>query len=65
MQPFLASPIDSISHAGYAIYRNLEELLVNAVRGKNYEEFYGKVVSFYKDDLKASELSVQLQNLGT
>ncbi len=50
---------------GYAIYKNLEELLVNAARGKNYEEFYAKVVSFYKDDLTAAELSVQLQNLGT
>ncbi len=50
---------------GYAIYKNLEELLVNAARGKNYEEFYAKVVSFYKDDLTATRLSVQFQNLGT
>ena len=61
----ISSITDRFNQPGYAMYRNLEELLVNAARGKNYEEFFGMVVSFYKDDLKASELSVQLQNLGT
>ena len=47
-----------IDQPGYGVYRNLEELLVNAARGKNYEEFCGKVVSFYKDDFNAAELQV-------
>lgn len=37
----------------------------NAAKGKNYEEFCGKIVSFYKDYLNVAELQVQLQNLGT
>ena len=40
----ISSITDRFNQPGYAIYRNLEELPVNAARGKNYEEFYGKVV---------------------
>ena len=54
----ISSITDRFNQPGYAIYRNLDKLLVNAARGKSYGEFFGKVVSFYKDDLKDSELSV-------
>lgn len=62
MLKFLASLIDLINQG---IYENLEELLVNAARGKEYEDYYEKGISFYKDDMNAAELQVQLQNLGT
>ena len=46
----------------YAVYRNLEGLLVNAANNAPHEEYLDRVTSFYKDDVNRVELSAQLRN---
>ena len=50
---------------GYAIYNNLEGLLVSAANSEPFNEQLTEVVAFYEDDFDSSQLSTQLQNLGT
>ena len=51
---------------GYVIYKNLEGLLVKAANNLPYDECLREAGSFYKDDFKLTELSVQLMKmLGT
>ena len=50
---------------GYAIYRNLESLLLKAANQENYSTELQEVVSFYGNDFNESELSTQLQLFGT
>ena len=47
------------------MYRNLETLLVNAAKKKEYtEEFKKKILAFYSDDFNEAELQAQLQIFG-
>ena len=46
---------------GYAIYQNLEDLLLNAANGKDYATDLKAVTDFYGDDFVKSELITQLQ----
>lgn len=50
---------------GYAMYKNLEWLLVTAANQQCFEAYFQQVTSFYKDDFKPVELGAQLLNLGT
>ena len=50
---------------GYAIYCNLESLLLKAANQENYSVELQKVISFYGNDFNESELSTQLQIFGT
>ena len=50
---------------GYAIYCNLESLLLKAANQENYSVELQKVISFYGNDFDESELSTQLQIFGT
>lgn len=45
------------------MYRNLEDLLIRAVNGEDYEEPLMFTTSFYQDDLDVSQLRVHLQTL--
>ena len=46
---------------GYVIYKNLEELLVKTTNNLPYNECLSKEGSFYKDNFKLIELSIQLK----
>ena len=50
---------------GYAVYKNLEALLVKAANNEDYSSYFKEVTLFYQDDIKPSELDVQLQNIST
>ena len=58
--------IASISdQPGYAIYQNLESLIVSAANCEPFDRHLKEVVEFYETDLNSSLLSAQLQNLGS
>ena len=61
----IAGISDRFNQPGYAIYNNLESLLVSAANSEPFNEQLTKVVAFYEDDFDSSQLSAQLQNLGT
>ena len=46
---------------GYAVYQNLEEVLLKAVNRKDYSTNLEAVIDSYGDDFNESELSTQLQ----
>ncbi len=48
---------------GYQIYRNLQDLLLKAVRKESYEDCLGVVTSFYDTDLDTSQLRLHLETL--
>ena len=50
---------------GYAIYFNLDGLLLKVANQQDYSTELHKVVTFYGSDFNQSELSTQLQILGT
>ena len=56
---------DHFDQPGHVIYKNLEGLLVKAANNLPYDECLSEAGSFYKDDFKLTELSVQLKMLGT
>jgi hypothetical protein len=61
--------INSISkrfdQPGYKTYKNVEELLLKAARGKDYHAEFDFVVDFYDTDIVSSLLDTQLQTLGS
>ena len=61
----IAGISDRFNQPGYAIYNNLESLLVSAANSEPFNERLTEVVAFYEDDFDSSQLSAQLQNLGT
>ena len=50
---------------GYKAYKNLQDLLINAVKNEPYEEELSFVTSFYGNDIDPSQLKVHLQILAT
>ena len=54
---------DRFDQPGYRSYRNLEDLLLKAVRNEDYKECFSFVSSFYKDDINAAQLRVHLSIL--
>ena len=61
----IASISDRFNQPGYAIYQNLESLIVSAANCEPFDQHLKEVVEFYENDLDASLLSAQLQNLGS
>ena len=61
----IASITKRFDQPGYAMYKNLESLLVHAANGQDYDQYLGNVAAFYKDDFDQALLTAQLQNLGT
>jgi len=61
----IAGIMDWFNQPGYAIYNNLESLLVSAANSEPYNEQFQEVVAFYEDDFDSSQLSAQLENFGT
>jgi len=55
---------DRFDQPGYAMYRNLENLLLKATRGEDYSDELQCVCALYTE-LDASNLKVQLMNLAT
>ena len=49
---------------GYKVYCNLEQLLTKACQGKDFEEEFQFICSFYKDDFQPELLRAQLLTLG-
>ena len=56
---------DHFEQPGYAVYRNLEEVLVMAANGNPHEEQLKAIHDFYGDDIDFSLVSVQLQSLSS
>ena len=48
---------------GFKMYRNLQDLLLKAVKGDDYRECLNHVTSLYHDDLDAQELQLHLEIL--
>ena len=61
----IASITDRFYQPGYAVYKNLEGLLVNAANGQTISSYFESVTTFYKDDFDQGLFSAQLQNLAT
>ena len=49
----ISSINDRFDQPGYKIYKQLEDLLLKAVRKENIEDCIGAVTSFYHNDIKA------------
>ena len=58
----MSSIRDRFDQPGYATYRKLEYLLMNACQGREYREQLQYLCDLYQE-LDASQLDVQLQNL--
>ena len=52
---------DRFNQPGYAIYQNLEDLLLNAANGKDYASDLKAVADFYEDDFIKNDVVTQLQ----
>jgi len=58
----MSSIRDRFDQPGYATYRKLEDLLLNACQGREYREHLQYLCDLYQE-LDASQLDVQLQSL--
>ena len=56
----IAGILDQFNQLGYAIYNNLESLLVSAANSESFNEQFHEVVVFCEDDFDSSQLSAQL-----
>ena len=48
---------DHFDQPGYAVYQNLEEVLVLAAKGKAYTSQFKAVCEFYREDLYKAVIS--------
>lgn len=51
---------DRFDQPGYRVYQNLQELVIKACKGEDYEDQLKAVLDIYKDDLSRPELDAQL-----
>ena len=56
---------ERFNQPGFAVYRNLQDLLTNAAAGKEYTTEYEFIKSFYVEDIDPLRLSSQLSLLQT
>ena len=61
----ISSIQDHFDQPGYAIYSNLESLLLKVANQADYSTELQEVVSFYGDDITEVDLTTQLQILST
>ena len=54
---------DRFDQPGFKMYRNLQDLLLKAVKGDDYRECLNHVTSLYHDDLNAQQLQLHLEIL--
>ena len=54
---------DRFNQSGYAVLRQLEDLLLKTVKGECYQEELGSVMQLYKNDITHSSLASQLEIL--
>jgi len=59
----ISSIQDRFDQPGYAMYKNLECLLLKAANQADYSAELQEVVSFYGDDINEVDLTTQLQIL--
>ena len=52
---------DRFNQPGYAVLRQLEDLLLKAVKGECYQEELGFVMQLHKNDITHSSLDTQLE----
>ena len=57
----ISSIQDRFNQPGYAIYKNLESLLLKVANQGDYSAKLQEVVSFYGDDVTEVKLTTQLQ----
>ena len=50
---------------GYKVYKNLQNLLINAIKNEPYEDELSSVKNFYGDDIDPFQLKLHLQILAT
>ena len=50
---------------GYKVYKNLQDLLINAIKNEPYEEEFSFITTFYDNDIDPSQLKLHLQILAT
>ena len=50
---------------GYKVYKNLQDLLINAIKNEPYEDELSFVKNFYGDDIDPFQLKLHLQILAT
>ena len=60
----VASIMTQFDQPGYAMYKSLESLLVQAANGQKYDQQLDNVTALDKADFDRALLSTQLQNLG-
>ena len=49
-----------LNQPGYKVYRNVEDLVLNACHGSSYDTELSNVCDFYKDDISKMQLQAQL-----
>ncbi len=54
---------DRFNQPGFQMYRNLQDLLLLALSGKNWESYFALVTSLYKDDIDADQLRLHIQTV--
>ena len=58
MDSAVSSILERFDQLGYAIYQNINELLLKAVRVKEYSSHVQAVIEFYGDNFSKIELSI-------
>lgn len=61
----VSSSNDRFDQPGYKIYKQLEDLLLNAVQKKDFEECLATVTSFYQSDFNPAQLQLHLNILAS
>ena len=61
----ISSVKETFDQPGYVIYKNLQDLLLKAIRKEDYEDCFTAVTSFYGSDLNPSQLQLHLNILAT
>ena len=61
----IAGTEDRFNQPGYAMYRNLEEVIVYAANQKEYGQQLQDLLALYKEDLQPNLLRAQLQNFAS
>ena len=61
----ISSVKERFDQPGYVIYKNLQDLLLKAIRKEDYEDCFTVVTRFYRSDLNPTQLQLHLNILAT